>query len=259
MTSLLIVYVGLFVLAPLLYLVEQRRPRHPRAAAEARLDAIYWIVTPLCTGTLTRALVLGLFGGLGLALSRPITEGMALWAEPAATIRAWPFALQAAVALGVGDLLGYWSHRLRHRFVWRLHRIHHGAEALTALSAARMHPLDELLDGVLIGLVLLLLGFDWRALAVVGPATLLYTLITHANVDWDWGPLRWLVVSPRFHRVHHLRIHDARSVNFGGVLAIWDVAFGTAELAAPLPADAQFGVDGGTAPTLLGQLTEPLS
>ena len=259
MLSLLGVYLGLALLAPLLRAVEHRPAD---AAREAKLDLAYWLITPLVTGTVSRAASLGLLGIAALLVGQQPVDGMAIWSAPARVLRSWPLAAQATLALVLGDLIGYWSHRLRHRFAWRLHRIHHGAEALTALSAARMHPLDELIDTLAITPALFLLGFDWTALAIVGPATLLYTLVTHASVDWSYGKLGYIFVSPRFHRVHHLRDYggrDGKSVNFAGVLAIWDLLFGSADFATRLDATSRFGVKGGVPPTLLGQLTDPLT
>ena len=49
----------------------------------------------------------------------------------------------------------------------------------------------------------------------------------HANLDWDWGPLRSFLVSPRFHRWHHTSEEEARDKNFAGLLPLWDILFGT--------------------------------
>jgi sterol desaturase/sphingolipid hydroxylase (fatty acid hydroxylase superfamily) len=52
-------------------------------------------------------------------------------------------------------------------------------------------------------------------------------ILVHANLDWDWGPLRAVVSSPRFHRWHHTDEANARDKNFAGLLPLWDILFGT--------------------------------
>ena len=48
----------------------------------------------------------------------------------------------------------------------------------------------------------------------------------HANVNWGFGPLRYVIVSPAYHRLHHDR-DDRRGVNLGTVLVLWDVLAGS--------------------------------
>jgi len=53
---------------------------------------------------------------------------------------------------------------------------------------------------------------------------------SHANIALSFGPLEWLIVSPRFHRLHHgLRAAGRVSCNYGGVFPIWDIIFRTAD------------------------------
>jgi sterol desaturase/sphingolipid hydroxylase (fatty acid hydroxylase superfamily) len=255
MVSLITVYVGLSVLAPWLGWLE-RRLSPVADLRERHLDLAYWVLTPLATGSLSRAFTLGIFGLLSLAIGKQPTDGMALWAWPAHSIRSLPLAAQAGLALLIGDLVGYWSHRLRHRWLWRVHRVHHGAAVLRALSAARLHPLDELVDSVTIGVALFVLGFDWAAIAITGPISLLYTLVTHAKLDWSYGALRGVFVSPQFHRLHHLKRYADHSVNFSGIFAFWDVVFGSADFSSA--GDGEVGVEPAIANTLWHQLVEPL-
>ena len=253
----MVIYVGLAVLAPLLGWLEQRAaPAASPEPHERKIDLAYWVLTPLATGSLSRAFTLGSFALLSLASGRHPAEGMTLIAWPAHLVRSWPMSAQVVLALLVGDLVGYGSHRLRHRWLWRLHRVHHFARILRALSAARLHPLDELIDSVAIGVTLFVLGFDWAAIAITGPLTLLYTLVTHARVDWSYGALGHVFVSPRFHRMHHARKYADRSVNFSGVFAFWDALFGSRDSASAF--DGPVGVEPELERTLWAQLVEPL-
>jgi sterol desaturase/sphingolipid hydroxylase (fatty acid hydroxylase superfamily) len=76
-------------------------------------------------------------------------------------------------------------------------------------------------------LPVLALGFAPVAVAGIVPVLTLMAILVHANVDWDWGPLRPVVVSPRFHRWHHTDEAEARDKNFAGLLPLWDILFGT--------------------------------
>ncbi len=227
-----VVYLGLFTLGPLLFWLESRWPATARVRTRAALilDGVYWVVTPVFTGTLSRGLVLGLVGAVGFAAGHGL-QGFAFLARLQATMpfSRMPWPAQFLLALLISDAIGYWSHRLRHtRLLWNLHAVHHSAEELTASAAARLHPLDEALDSMLMGVPVLLLGFPLELFAVLGPFFVLHTLLLHANLTWSFGPLSRVLASPRFHRRHHAR--DLPPKNFGGVFAFFDVLLGTFEL-----------------------------
>jgi len=258
--SLVAVYLGLLVLGPTFWLLERRRPASPVARTRRAfvLDLVYWLLTPLFTGTLSRGLVLGLvalvahLAGYGFEGARVLDR-----VEAAMPFARLPVLAQFGVAVVVADFLGYLSHRARHlRGLWRLHAVHHGAEELTALTAARMHPLDEMLDSVIIGVPLLFLGFSFSVFAALGPFFVLHTLLLHANVPWGFGPLGKVLASPRFHRRHHAR--DLPPANYAGVFSAFDVLFGTFDL--PARDAAPFGVPERDVPeSLLGQLAHPFA
>ncbi len=54
----------------------------------------------------------------------------------------------------------------------------------------------------------------------------LYAIFVHANVRWDFGPLRALIATPRFHRWHHTSQAEGLDKNFAGLLPLWDALFG---------------------------------
>ncbi len=253
----LTIYLGLALLGPLLTALERRAKATPRSPAELRVDLAYWLLTPLLTGALARLLVFGVLGVLAAACGLLRTPHVLLERlEAAMPFARLPLLVQAPLALLVLELFAYWSHRLRHtRGLWTLHAIHHAPTELRALSAARLHPLDEILDTLLSQLPVVLLGFKLEVFALLGPLILLHTLLLHAALPWGFGPLGYLLASPRFHRRHHAR--DLAPANFGGVLAVFDLAFGTFEL--PAEAPTVFGVpEADVPPGLLGQLAYPL-
>ncbi len=254
----LVVYVGLAILGPLFGWLERRRPATPfaRTARARRIDLVWWLVTPLFTGTLARVLLLGVLALVARAAGFG-TDGAGFLGRlqaffPFARLP-WPLAFVAALA--IADFFGYLSHRLRHTApVWRLHAVHHAAEELTALTAARLHPLDEALDTLVIGVPVLLLGFPLPVYAALGPFFVLHTLLLHANVTWSFGPLGRVFASPRFHRRHHAR--GLPPANFAGVFSLWDVLFGT--FAMPEQDPGTFGIDERDVPeSVFGQLAYP--
>ncbi|MFO0550462.1 MAG: sterol desaturase family protein [Polyangiaceae bacterium] len=255
--AFIVVYGGLALLAPLFAFLEAKRPatalrRSKRAIA---IDLAYWIVTPIFSGTLSRLLTLGVVAAVGLAAGFGTDgEALLLHVSRAAPLGSAPAFVAIPLALVLGDAVAYASHRLRHtRALWPMHSVHHATEELTALGAARLHPLDEALDGVLIGVALLFAGASPTVFAWLAPVSLLHTLLLHANLDWTFGPLGKVLASPRFHRRHHAR--DLPPANFGGVLALWDLAFGTFDM--PAQDAAPFGVTEPSPPGVGGQLLHP--
>jgi sterol desaturase/sphingolipid hydroxylase (fatty acid hydroxylase superfamily) len=225
MFSLIIVYSGLLVLGPIFSLFQWRCPatqNKPLLSRERATDFYYWLLSPLFTGALTRASLLGFIGLIAFLRNE------VLFPESLLFFNSTPLWLQGVFALLVADFVGYWSHRMRHqRYLWPFHAIHHSAKSLDWLAAARMHPVDDILDNFLIGIALVLLGFDYSVIFALGPFFILHTIMLHANVSWDFGPLKYVLVSPYFHRWHHADDRRARSKNFSGIFSFYDKLFGT--------------------------------
>ena len=252
------------ILAVLFWLIE--RPwRAPGRVARTRrawaLDVAFWLFTPLVGRPLSRALV-----GAVVVLAAWLVLGIRLSAETGAaplTARGpasgLPDGVQVVLLVLGADLLGYAMHRAMHRgrWLWRVHVIHHAPEQLDWLSAARVHPLNDVLMRSAQALPLLLLGFEPLLLAGVAPTLGLYALLLHTRLPWRYGPLRYVVASPAFHRWHHARDVPGEGCNFAGLLSLWDVLFGTFYLPEALP--EAVGVRGEAPPErLLAQLLWPL-
>jgi sterol desaturase/sphingolipid hydroxylase (fatty acid hydroxylase superfamily) len=156
----------------------------------------------------------------------------------------WPVGL--AVFWVAGDLVTYWWHRLQHanRFLWAFHSIHHSQEQLTLFTASRRHPLENLSMDVLLYFVLfhVLLGIPTQSWMPLGVAITSIAAIQHAQLDWRFGPLYRVIVSPRFHAYHHSVEPAHANANFGFLFSFWDYLFGTAVAEQPRP--ERFGVEG---------------
>jgi sterol desaturase/sphingolipid hydroxylase (fatty acid hydroxylase superfamily) len=163
-------------------------------------------------------------------------------------LRGTPGWAQFLVLTVVTDFVSYGWHRWAHasRLLWLFHRIHHSQTHLTPLTNYRFHAGDFALRGILQAVPVVMLGADatWF-LAALWIETAL-NLLAHSDFDWGYGRAGFLLVSPRFHRVHHAAGPGPARKNFGFLLAVWDHAFGTADPAAGRP--ASYGVEGEAVP-----------
>lgn len=144
----------------------------------------------------------------------------------------WPVWLEFVLAVLLLDMAIYWQHRLHHMipWLWRLHRVHHSDVSFDVTTGVRFHPFEIALSmGVKLGLVWLL-GPAPAAVVVFELLLSLGSLITHTDsalpVRVD-RPLRWLLVTPSMHRVHHSVRRNETDCNFGFHLSLWDRLFGT--------------------------------
>jgi sterol desaturase/sphingolipid hydroxylase (fatty acid hydroxylase superfamily) len=141
------------------------------------------------------------------------------------------FAGQLFAVLFARDCLIYLRHRIFHlRPVWSFHSIHHSSEEVNWISAVRFHPAENIIEAT--GEVLLFLGCDIIGVdpAVLSMAALImgfYNLFIHSNLRWTFGPLRYVIVSPVFHRWHHSDTPEARDKNFAAMFSCLDLALGT--------------------------------
>ena len=129
------------------------------------------------------------------------------------------------------DLFYYWFHRLQHAvpLLWQFHAVHHSIEELNATNCHH-HWTEGLLRMPLIILPLMLL-FELRGvseIAALGFILGTWGQIVHVNIRMTLGPLEWLLVSPRFHRIHHSLDERHKNKNFAGLFSMFDLIFGTA-------------------------------
>lgn len=137
-----------------------------------------------------------------------------------------PLWLQLALYLLVTDLAQYWLHRLFHgRRLWPFHAVHHGAPEVNWTTTFRVHPVNYLAVSALLAVLARLTGVAPLAVLLAGPVFFFSGALTHANLDWSFGPLRGVLASPVFHRWHHAG--EGQHRNFAPMFSAWDVLFGT--------------------------------
>jgi sterol desaturase/sphingolipid hydroxylase (fatty acid hydroxylase superfamily) len=141
----------------------------------------------------------------------------------------WPWLGRLAFALLVSDFLFYVSHVVRHKveFLWYFHAVHHSQKELNFFTEYRVHPLDDVFIYTIGFIPLFMVDSSFvMAMALVWVGHW-HTRLYHSNIRSNFGPLRYLLVTPQSHRVHHSiepRHHDR---NFGLTFSLWDHLFGT--------------------------------
>lgn len=143
-----------------------------------------------------------------------------------------PYWVQVVLVVLIGDLGVYWTHRILHAVpaMWQIHAVHHSVEELDWLAAVHQHPLDVIFMKAGSLFPLFALGFSAEA---IGTYFLVYywqAYLVHANVRLNYGPLRYVVVSPEFHHWHHSSQIEARDKNFAGMFSFYDLMFGSVYL-----------------------------
>jgi sterol desaturase/sphingolipid hydroxylase (fatty acid hydroxylase superfamily) len=104
---------------------------------------------------------------------------------------------------------------------------------------------------------ILLLGFPPSVLAAYVPFLTLWAILLHANLRWSFGPFRYVIASPTFHRWHHTSEDQGLDKNFAGLFPFLDVIFGTFYMP-PGKQPRRFGLKDEVIPEgLLGQLAYP--
>jgi sterol desaturase/sphingolipid hydroxylase (fatty acid hydroxylase superfamily) len=141
----------------------------------------------------------------------------------------WLALTLAVIAL---DLVVYLQHVMVHAVpaLWRLHRVHHADLHFDVTTGARFHPIEIVLSMLIKFAAILLIGPSPEAVVVFEVLLNATAMFNHGNVRLPAAAdrwLRWVVVTPDMHRVHHSVEDDETNSNFGFNLPWWDRLFGT--------------------------------
>jgi sterol desaturase/sphingolipid hydroxylase (fatty acid hydroxylase superfamily) len=219
-------------------------------------DAMFGLVSPLLNGMVRMLFLANLFGLIFYNIPpEEISEYFTYGFGPAAQLPLWQ---QALIAFILSDILIYWGHRLFHKSaLWKWHAIHHSSEVLDWLSTHRFHPVNVWFTFVLAEVIMLGLGFSPYSLAAMAGINIIYSAMVHANLNWTFGPFRYVFASPVFHRWHHTAQEEGLDKNFAPTFPIIDVVFGTFYMPKGRVPEV-FGVPGSGIPeSFLGQLAWP--
>ena len=213
-----------------------------------------------------------LFGvGFGLVvLAAPALLAGATWLQqtlhfPALVSLGLPAWLLIVISLLVIDFVGYLSHLVAHLipWLWRLHRTHHSDEVVDGSTSVRHHPLESLVMGGIQLAIFAVLGLPLLVVVAYGVVVTVWQYFHHIDARMPEAidrPLRWILVTPGLHRMHHSVVMAEHNSNFGVVLSLWDRLFGTYRLR-PFADRVHMPVGIGEFPAgrgVLGPLAEPL-
>ena len=202
---------------------EWRQPRRSRCLPRARRWPANLGIIVVDSAVLRLVFPILAVGAAGLAQTRG--WGLFHWLEA-------PFGLAFVASLLLLDLTIYAQHVVFHKapLLWRLHRMHHTDLDFDVTTALRFHPLEIVLSMLIKLTVVVLLGAP-------PVAVLLFEVILNATAMFNHGnvrlperldrALRWLLVTPDMHRVHHSVRPEETDSNFGFNLPWWDRLFGT--------------------------------
>ena len=207
----------------LLALWELLAPRRPRTYARgARWPSNLGVVA------LDTLLVRLIFpaAAVGVAL---MGEARGWGLLPIAGVSPWVAVPLAVLAL---DLAIYFQHVLFHAVpaLWRLHRMHHADQDIDVTTGVRFHPIEILLSMAIKFGVIAALGAPALAVLIFEVLLNATSMFNHSNVALPLRldqVLRWIVVTPDMHRVHHSIVVRETNSNFGFNLPWWDRLFGT--------------------------------
>tara|TARA_Y100001954_G_scaffold132461_1_gene141555 strand:+ start:7621 stop:8598 length:978 start_codon:yes stop_codon:yes gene_type:complete len=141
----------------------------------------------------------------------------------------WLLILKGIIVM---DLIIYFQHRFSHsnKYIWDMHKVHHADLDLDVTSGNRFHPV-EILFSLLVKIVSI------TVLGIHPVSMIIFEVVLNGMAQWNHSnfklPLwidkyvRFLIVTPDFHRVHHsVHVKETNS-NYGFNLSWWDYMFGT--------------------------------
>jgi sterol desaturase/sphingolipid hydroxylase (fatty acid hydroxylase superfamily) len=141
-----------------------------------------------------------------------------------------PYYSHIILSIVLLDFLIYWQHVLFHKvaFFWRLHSVHHSDTDFDTTTAVRFHPLEIILSMVIKVVFILLIGANPFGVLIFEIILNGCALFNHANINL--APqvdrlLRFLVVTPDMHRIHHSTLQIETDSNYGFSISLWDHIF----------------------------------
>ncbi len=165
--------------------------------------------------------------------------GVAVWVEMEQLglfnntfLSEWPFWIKVIIGVVLLDFTIWLQHVLFHAVpaLWRLHRMHHTDLDIDITTGLRFHPLEIVLSMAIKAGVILMLGVPVAAVLIFEVLLNTTSMFNHGNVNLPrrldkW--LRWIIVTPDMHRVHHSWRSDETDSNFGFNVPWWDRLLGT--------------------------------
>ncbi|MEO0327601.1 MAG: sterol desaturase family protein [Pseudomonadota bacterium] len=214
------IFFGLFLI---LAFLEWKVPRRDLKPVKTRRWFTNWAIV-----ILDSVLLRLLFTGAAV--------GIAVWAEQSGygLFNAIEMNLIAAVICSfvLLDFSTWFAHWASHKvpFLWSVHRMHHSDIDIDVSTAIRFHPIEIILSMIWKMVVVTAIGAPAVSVLIFEIVLNGAAMFNHSNMKlplWLDRFLRFVIVTPDMHRVHHSIIHNETDSNYGFNLAIWDRMFGT--------------------------------
>jgi sterol desaturase/sphingolipid hydroxylase (fatty acid hydroxylase superfamily) len=217
-------YTWAFALIPILLVLERLAPAdedQPLFSRGLLVDAVWFATFPILGVWLINAFEHVLAATAGHAfgdLRLQVLAGLPVWG-------------QLLIVILLSDFLSWFTHLLRHKIptLWEFHKIHHSQTQLNLFSPRRLHPGDQIATALIRFLPWTLLSMTyavpgWLAWSIV---VRMWEMVVHSNLRTNLGPLRYVLVTPQTHRIHHSLMARHIDKNFGNFFSIWDFMFKT--------------------------------
>lgn len=143
-----------------------------------------------------------------------------------------PTWLQFIACVFIADLSQAVTHKWYHQvpWLWKFHAVHHSSEVLDWLAGSRTHLVEALVTRTAVIVPLYLIGFSEPALNAYVVLVGVQAVFVHANVNWDFGPLKYIIATPQYHHWHHSDNPEYANTNFAVHLPVIDMMLGTFKL-----------------------------
>jgi len=127
------------------------------------------------------------------------------------------------------DFLAWIRHYNFHKlpWLWPFHTIHHSQRTINMFTDLRYHVLEYLVDMTIRIIPMLILTVDTPLIVTFEVFVSWFTKAYHGNIKTNLGWLRYIIVTPQSHRIHHSLEPRHRDKNFGTIFSIWDYMFRT--------------------------------
>jgi len=127
------------------------------------------------------------------------------------------------------DFLRWLQHVIQHKvpWFWHFHVVHHSQRDLNLFSDYRYHVFEYLVRQTVYFIPLMMFGITHPSIVWLSLILVWHARLYHANIRSNFGPLRYLFVTPQSHRIHHSIEGPHKDRNFGAFFSIWDWIFGT--------------------------------
>ena len=197
------------------------------------MTAVEWVVparkVPYRTLLAMDIVGAAVVGYLMLPAARYLSEKIVIYPLLPEAILTLPMALRFVVYYLVGDFGAYWVHRFLHLTpFWRMHKWHHSPTTMYWLAGYRtsfaqlvFFNLPWMFASSLFGMA------PWWMYMLALSSHMLLNDWMHMNVTWRSNWLEWILVTPRYHHIHHSCDPAYYNSNFGVTFSVWDRLFGT--------------------------------